>query len=137
MICYADWVFYGTTYLGTAIDVDEFDALALRASAQIDQMTSNRVAEIISDDDDADKVDLIKMAVCSIADEMHKQANEGPQIASERVGSFSKTYVVSGEMKKTSDQRLERVAKLYLGSTELMFKGFSAGEYGGEPSDAD
>ena len=135
MTAYADWVYYGTTYLGTAIGEDEFDSLALRASAQIDQMTFNRVAEVISDDDDDDKIDLIKMAVCAVADEMHLQAGEGPQVASERVGSFSKTYVVSGEMKKTSDQRLARVAKLYLGSTELMFKGFASGEYGSIPSD--
>lgn len=135
MTAYADWVYYGTTYLGTAIDVDEFDALALRASVQIDQMTFNRVAEIIEDNDDEDTIDLIKMAVCAIADEMHRQSGEGPQVSSESVGSYSKSYVVTGEMKKTSDELLMQVAKLYLGNTGLMFRGFASGEYGGVSAD--
>ena len=135
MAAYADWVYYGTTYLGTAIAVDEFNSLALRASARIDQMTFNRVAEVISDDGDDDKIDLIKMAVCAVADELHRQSSEGPQVAGERVGSYSKTYVVTSEMKIPAEEKITRAAKLYLGSTGLIFTGFAADELGGVSAD--
>ncbi len=68
-------------------------------------MTFNRVAEIISDNDDDDTIDLIKMAVCAVADELHRQSSEGPQVAGERVGSYSKTYVVTSEMKIPAEEK--------------------------------
>jgi len=129
---YADWTFYDETYLGTAITEANFAALALRASATLDLITFNRVAVVIAADDDADTIELIKMATCAVADEMQRQSDEGPAVTSERVGQHSVSYATNPATKYTDDERLSRAAKTYLGNTALMFKGFANSEYGGQ-----
>lgn len=131
MTAYADWTFYSTTYLGTAIAQAAFPALALRASAQIDRITFDRAAEIIEAAEDTDIITKIKFATCAVADEMQRQISQPREVASERVGNFSQNYIVTKDMELTSDQRLINAAKFYLGSTGLMFSGFASGEYGG------
>jgi len=131
-------VYYTGTYLGTAIDEADFAALALRASAKLDQMTFDRVAAIILADDDDDTIDLIKMATCALAEEMQTVSTAGAVgIQSESVGAHSVTYVKGASATFTTEQRYMDAVKTYLWNTELLYRGFASGEYGGEVDDDD
>lgn len=127
MAAYADFAFYTTDYLGTAIAEADFPQLALRASAVIDQLTYNRAA---SETDEA-TIEKIQMANCAVAEEMQITVAQGGEdaIASESVGSHSVSYAENSTKRLTNDQRYYNAAYLYLSSTGLMFPGFMAGEY--------
>ncbi len=125
MAAYADYAFYTLTYLGAAIAQADFDRLALRASVVIDQVTYGRAAPVIAAGEDADAIEKIKLATCAVAEELQSQS-QGGQIQSERVGQHSVTYNVG---QATSEKhRLSEAAKLYLWSTDLMYRGFNADE---------
>lgn len=125
---YADYTYYTVTYSGTAItDESSFNRLALVASHYVDNFTVGRA----EDEEDADNVNLIKMAVCALSDEIFKlESGEEVGIKSERIGDHSVTYAEDSVKSKTQSQVLEKTAKIYLGLTGLMFKGFQDGEYG-------
>jgi len=129
MSAYVTYSDYVMLYRGTLISETDFDSLAVRATAVIDRITFDRAAEEIEDDDDADTVEKIKLATCAVAEQIQKN-EDGAVVQSERVGNFSKTYVVNNAMKLTEEERLARAAKLYLASTDLMYRGFNADEYG-------
>ena len=128
---YADYTYYTDTYLGTSIDEDDFDALALRASAQLDRITFNRASSVTDEDD----LDSLAMACCAVAEEIQSVNQEGSTggITSERVGSYSVTYAENNIRQLSQVQRYENVARLYLENTNgnLLYKGFIAGEYSG------
>lgn len=129
---YADYTFYTTTYLGTAIASADFAQLALRASARIDQMTFQRAAAVVEAAEDTDQIALIKMATCAVAEELQAIAagGEAGGIQAESVGSHSVTYNEASEKQQSIMQKLQDAAKVYLDGTGLMFRGFSSGEYG-------
>jgi len=133
MAAYATLTYYKTTYLGTAIADAAFPALALRASAVIDQQTFQRAAPVVTAATDTATIDLIQMATCAVAEELQAITASGGAdgIESERVGAHSVTYAKNSSQRRTTNQRLADAAKLYLGSTGLMFRGFADGEYGG------
>ena len=136
MSAYADYTFYTTTFLGSLIASADFAQKALRASEEIDRLTFNRAATVISDDDDADLVALIKMATCAVAETLQTiETGSSDSIKSESVGSHSVTYGDSSDAALTNNQRKEKAARTYLGGTGLMYRGFLAGEYGGETTD--
>lgn len=127
MAAYTDYAYYTTTYLGTAITETLFPAYALRASAVIDQLTFDRATSVV----DVAIIDKLEMATCAIAEELQKQDISGVDaIQSESVGGHSISYAKNSSAQMTNDQKLLRAAKLYLGSTDLLFKGFASGEYG-------
>jgi hypothetical protein len=118
MTAYATYSYYSGTYLGTAITSADFPRLALRASAVIDQLTFNRAAT------DTDNTTAIEMATCALAEELQTIDAEGAVgIQSESVGSHSVTYAQGSTMTLTADQRLAKVARLYLANTGLMYRG--------------
>jgi hypothetical protein len=119
---YTDFAYYRDTYLGTAIAEAQFPALALRASAYIDQITFQRAAA----ENDTDTVDLIKMATCSVAEEIQKTQESGDTggIVSESVGSHSVTYAENSSARRSIEQKLLTAAALYLGGTGLLYRGF-------------
>ena len=94
MAAYADFIFYTDTYGGTAIASADFSTLAIRASHQIDFLTFDRAAEVISDDDDVDLVEAVQLATCAVAEVLYEIQN-GAQtgIKSESVGSHAVTFV--------------------------------------------
>jgi len=102
----------------------------LRASAAIDQLTFNRALPIVTAATETDTIDAIKMATCAVAEELQTQSGESGSgvIQSETVGRHSVTYV-QGSV-RSLEQRQSNAAKLYLGSTGLMFRGFADDEYG-------
>lgn len=127
MAAYADYTFYSTTYLGTAIASAEFARLALRASQVIDQVTFNRAAAVVTADEDADTIELIQMATCAVAEELHTQEANGnlDGISSERVGSYAVTFGAGSRAMLSNEEKQEKAARLYLANTGLMFRGFT------------
>lgn len=128
MSAYADYEFYTDTYGGSEITETEFPRLVNQASAYIDLLTFNRAA------DDEDNTVSIQMAACSAAETLKKQ-EEGGELQSERVGNFSVTYANTPDKELSIKSKVEQAIRLYLGNTDLMYKGFATGELGGVPSE--
>lgn len=127
MAAYADYAFYSTTYLGTAIASADFPRLALRASEVIDQVTFNRAAAIVSAETDTDTIALIQKATCAVAEELNNQEANGnlDGISSERVGSYAVTFGAGSRAMLSNEAKQEQAARLYLANTGLMFRGFT------------
>lgn len=122
MAAYVDFTYYTNTYLGTAIPSASFPALALRASAVINQLTFQQAVE----QTDADIIDLIKMATCAVAEQMKSVTDSGDTggIKSETVDKHSVTYADNSISMQSVDQKYSNAAALYLVSTNLMYRGF-------------
>jgi len=127
---YATYLYYTGTYLGSAIASADFARLALRASAVIDQITFNRAAAVITADTPAASVTAIQMATCAVAEELQTQEQSGniDGITSESTGAHSVSYGTNSKAQLTNEEKQSNVAKLYLASTGLMFRGFIEGE---------
>lgn len=121
MAVYADYLFYTEQYGGTAIAQADFGRLARQASAQIDELTFERAAPIITADTDDNLIERIKLATCACAEELYRQ-EQGGVISSEKVGSYAVTYAVSPAM--SNQVRLSATVRVYLGSSGLMYRGF-------------
>ena len=121
-----------TVFLGNAIAEADFPRLALRASAQIDNITFNRAAAIITADDPDADVTAIKNATCAIAEEIQRQeqSDNVDGITSESQGRYSVSYSANSNRSRTNQQRLKMLQNCGLKPTALMFPGFSYGEYG-------
>lgn len=128
MTTYADYAYYTSTFLGTAIAEPDFPKLALRASNQIDRITFNRAAVEI----DFSTVEKIKMATCQVAEELQSIDSLGGEdaIASESSGSYSVTYGTDSSKQRTNDNKIFDAAAEWLSNTGLLFRGFMDGEYG-------
>jgi hypothetical protein len=125
MAAYADFTYYGGTFLGTAIASADFPRLALRASAVIDQVTFDQAAAVVLADTETAVIDKIQMAVCAVAEEIQVQESNGgiDGITSERVGNQSVSYGSNSKAALSNEQKQQRAAKLYLASTGLMYRG--------------
>lgn len=139
MAVYITFEYYEDTFLGKEIASDDFDALALRASATIDRFTFQRADAIITADDVAADVTGIKMATCAVAEELSKQDSGESDISviSEGVGGHSVSYGKNPDAKRTLMEKQKEAAKLWLAPTRLMFPGFFTGEKGGSLDDLD
>jgi hypothetical protein len=138
MAAYADYTFYTGTYLGTAIVSANFARLALRASEQIDALTFDRAAAIITTGTDTTLIVKIKNATCAVAEEIQDQeTNDIDGITSESVGSYSVSFGATSSKTLTNQTKLSNTARVYLGNTGLMFKGFAPDELGTVMNDAD
>ena len=118
---YADYDFYATEYIGSAIPDTAFEGVERAASAFIDYITHNRIVMADLPDTIQRKV---KLAVCAVAETCYKQMNdEAPAVSSETVGNHSKSYAV---VKKGFDERQREKlvsAKTYLHGTGLLYGG--------------
>lgn len=134
MTVYADWTYYANSYLGTVIAESDFPALALRASAVIDQITFARAAVDFAANTN---VAAIKNATCAIAEELQrqKQSANADGIQSESQGQYSVSYAIGSNRLKSNQARLETAARVWLANTFLIFAGFNTGEYSGTPDD--
>lgn len=137
-MAYADYEYYKTTYLGTAISEGEFQRLALRASSFLDYYTQGRAAR------NAD-LDALKMACCALAEQYQvieaanalsqkslsgAAAADGGELQSQSVGSWSKTYRSAGDSAaqaaaSASGARsaLSAIAFEFLAGTGLLYRG--------------
>jgi len=132
-MAYADFDYYVTTYLGTEVTSTNFARLSARASVVIDRLTFNRAAAVT----DVDDLDKIKMAMCSVMDEMLAVESDGEGIKSESIGSSSVTYAEGSNRLRDAESRYEDAARFFLDTPSLMYRGFASGEYSGESADAD
>lgn len=123
MAVYANYTFYTEQFRGTAIAQPDYDRLAMRASVLIDQVTFGRAVAVVAAGTDTDTVDKIKMAVCAVAEMLHKDESEGGEIQSEQVGNHSVTYVKGPARSLISRTREE--ARPWLWDTYLMYGGLS------------
>ena len=125
-MAYADYTYYATSYLGTAIAESDFPALALKASVVLDRLTFGRA------NGNTEYPTQIKNAMCALAEELQTQnLNSGVDgIASESQGNYSVSYVAGSNRSKSSLARLQDVAALWLSGTYLLYAGFNSGEYG-------
>ncbi len=117
---YADYEFYKDTFGGTMISESEFTRLMIIASAYVDKITFNRAMEISEDDP---TYRLLKLAACDIA-EVLKREDEGGEIQSESVGSYSVSYADTPTKKLSLEEKIIQAGKRYLGNTGLMYRGF-------------
>lgn len=133
MAAYADFTYYSTEYLGTAIASADFPRLALRATAVIDQITFNRAVVIMDANTPESTVAAIQNATCAVAEEIQTQEQSGniDGVTSESVGSHSTSYGKGSRAAMTNLQKQIEAAKVYLANTGLLFAGFASGEYGG------
>lgn len=136
-MAYADYEYYTTTYLGTAIKEDDFLRLSLRASSFLDYYTQGRAAQNAA-------LDALKMACCAIAEQyqsieaaqslvqksLSASAETGGELQSQTVGSWSKTYRSGGESAQqalssvqASQAALGAIAQQYLAGTGLLYRG--------------
>ena len=140
-MAYADYGYYTTTYLGTAIQEADFPRLCMRASTYLDYYTQGRAAR-------NSELDALKMACCALAEQYQSieaaqalaqkslsvSMESGGELQSQSVGSWSKTYRSGGDSAQqalTSAQAaqasLAAIARQYLGGTGLLYRGGRCG----------
>lgn len=136
-MAYADYEYYITTYLGTAIKEDDFPRLALRASSFLDYYTQGRAAQ-------NSDLDALKMACCAVAEQyqyidtaqalaqkaLSASLESDGELQSQTVGSWSKTYRSGGDSAQqalssvqTAQATLGSIAQQYLAGTGLLYRG--------------
>ena len=138
-MAYADYEYYTTTYLGTAIGEADFPRMALRASPFLDYYTQGRAAQNAN-------LDALKMACCAIAEQYQYidtaqalaqkslsaslESGESGELQSQTVGSWSKTYRSGGDSAQqalssvqTAQATLGAIAQQYLAGTGLLYRG--------------
>lgn len=136
-MAYADFEYYSTVYLGTAIKEDDFPRLSLRASSFLDYYTQGRAAQ-------NPDLDALKMACCAIAEQhqyidtaqalaqksLSTSLESGGELQSQTVGSWSKTYRSGGDSAQqalssvqTAQAALGAIAQQYLAGTGLLYRG--------------
>ena len=137
-MAYADYEFYVSTYLGTAIQEADFPRLSLRANSFLDYYTQGRAGKNV-------ELDALKMACCAVAEEYQtietakalakkvlsaSLSTEGGELQSQSVGSWSKTYRSAGESATQAaasaagaQSALSSAANQYLAGTGLLYRG--------------
>ena len=118
---YAEYRFYATEYMGSAIPETTFAEVERAASAFVDYITHNRIDMETLPDHVQRKV---KMAVCAVAETCYKQiTDETPTVSSESVGNHAKSYSVAN--RSFSERQHEKLtnAKTYLHGTGLLYGG--------------
>lgn len=137
-MAYADFKYYTDTYLGNAIEEIDFTRLALRASSFLDYYTRGKAEK-------NPELDALKMACCALAEQYqtidtaqslaqkilsYSMESNGPEAASETIGSWSKSYRSGGESAafaaasvESYKQSLANIAMQYLAGTGLLYRG--------------
>lgn len=121
---YADFVYYKTQYIGAMItDPAVYDRCATRAAADIDYYTLGRAAK------NAD-MDAVKMAACAVAEQYQtiersamQSCGDAPELQSESVGSYSRTYRSASESASDAKAAIRGIIEKYLAHTGLLYRG--------------
>lgn len=130
---YADFTYYSGTYFGTAIPQDKFPYYARQASMLINALTFGRTEAVAA----SLLPDAVKDATCKAAElyaeyEARKSnaaaATRNGLVKSENNDGYSVSYAdydASAE-KEEAEDAIGRELAIYLASTGLMYRGFSA-----------
>lgn len=119
---YADYVFYALEYHGKLIPEENYEALATKASAFVDYYTMGKARNI-------PEHEAVKMACCACAEiyagieSTQAQMVSGGELASESVGSYSRTYRSSADVTASMNARLAEAVQMYLAPTGLLYRG--------------
>ena len=119
---YADYNFYLTEYMGSAIPEAVYGGIARAADAYINYITHNRIK---ADDLPEWVLERVKMAACAVADACYKQESDedSTTVSSESVGNHSKSFaVVKRGFAEREHEKLTK-AKQYLHGTGLLYGG--------------
>lgn len=111
-----DYAHYQSVFGGRLINEADFYRIIRQAFAHVERLTFGRAEQ----PQEADVQAKINDACCAVADLLF--ADEQPQVASETVGKWSKSYATSG---KTVQQRIRSTVRLYLSGTGLTYTGVS------------
>lgn len=127
MEAFVNHEFYVNTYGGVDIPPSlSFDALALKASFEVNHCTLERAQKVIGDDSNHDLVLKIRMATCAVIEIL--VGNENSQmstlgITSEKIGDHSVSYAGVDVMANYAKQQTYMAIDKYLALTGLMFTG--------------
>ena len=122
---YADYTYYVSGYMGTAVSEEDFPALAAKASAYVDYVTMGRARNAAGDAGDA-----VKNAVCAICEVMQDgdklnaiSSDATRPVSSETVGGWSRSYgtksVSSNDLQLIENRKREAVV-MYLAPYGLL-----------------
>lgn len=118
---YADYTYYTTTYLGSALTEEEFARAATRASSFLDYYTRGKSKTYTGEE--------LKMCCCALAEQCQiienaqTQSMSGGELQSQTVGAWSKTYKSGTETAAAARETLAGIAMQYLGHTGLLYRG--------------
>ena len=127
MEAFVNHEFYVNTYGGVDIPPSlSFDALALKASFDVNYYTLERAQKVIEDDSNHDLVLKIRMATCAVieilaSNDSNQWSNMG--ITSEKIGDHSVSYAGVDVMANYAKQQTYMAIDKYLALTGLMFTG--------------
>jgi len=127
-----DYDYYKNTYGGSSIPESSFELYSKKASVRINYFTSNKITEILLNND-------IKDSLCEIADLLQEQDkliesqnNDQQEVASETVGPHSKSYVNKASLrdkriltKEELNSECYKICYRYLAHTGLMYRGIN------------
>ena len=112
----AGYEFYKGTYHGDRIAAAEWPALSRDAAACLEELTLGRTAGDLA----PELLERCRMALCAVAEEYKSEREHaGGVVASETVGSWSRTYTGGG----SPAGRRRDAAWMWLGNTGLMYRG--------------
>lgn len=107
---YVNYDYYSNNYGGKVSSTD-FTTLEIKAKKVLDYYTFNRI-ETVDDN--------VKLAVCELIDFIQED-EEGKEIESEKVGSYSVTYAKQSVFARNRKQKA--IINKYLGHTNLLYRG--------------
>lgn len=110
---YADYTYYSAEFLGNKVPETDFPRVSARASEYLDSVTAGIIAKLQATPEE------VKKATCAIAEKEYSR-EQGQEVASESVGSYSVTYK---DAQTPYEKELYNIAKRYLGHTGLMYRG--------------
>ena len=118
---YVDYKYYSDTYGGKKIPESSFDACEKRSEAVLHRISFDRVKRL------PEIPDLIKVAICAMAEIDYQEEQKTPGIKSENSEGYSVTYADAGNTCGTSGKvaMMYQAASVYLANTGLLYKGVS------------
>lgn len=128
---YADFEYYTVDYGGNLLTGDNFPRCANKASAFMDYYTMGKVGKAVEDAETAEKtLTAIKQCCCDLAETYAAldkadimTAENGGEIASETVGSYSRSFRSNAETAVALKARLAEKMRMYLAGTDLLYRG--------------
>lgn len=123
----ADWEFYTDKYRGIAItDEFEYARLSIRADAELDFYTLGRASRNTN-------LEAVKLAACAVAEQvqvwekaMASASSTGAELQSETVGSYSRTFRSSDDIRAEAKRSIREAVEKYLAHTGLLYRGVSS-----------
>lgn len=109
-----DYTYYQDTFNGSVIPSASFTELSSRATEYVD----SRVFQPILPEHE----DVLKKAVCRVAELIYTERNGGGVVTSETVGPHTITFKTEAD-RLSFEARLDYTTKMYLAKTGLLYRG--------------